>query len=125
MIHGYVALAFLMHHAWMVALTRNIILKSSMMIPLLKKMVLSSIDARMMVEVTIHGKSIDKRLAVPYNHDLCVQYDAHINVEHCAQNKLIKYLHKYMHEGLDWATIVIEDNVQNAENEITAQYYES
>ena len=29
-----------------------------------------------------------------------------------------------MHKGLDWATIVIEHNVQNAKNQIGPQYYE-
>ena len=51
--------------------------------------------------ITIHGKSIDNRWVVPYNRDLCVKYDAHINVERCAQKKVIKYLHKYMHEEPD------------------------
>ena len=40
-----------------------------------------------------------------------MKYDAHINVERCAQKKVIKYLHKYMHKGPDRATFVIEDNV--------------
>ena len=63
--------------------------------------------------VTIRGKRMDNRWVIPYNRDLCVKYDAHINVERCAQKKVIKYLHKYMHKGADRATIVIEDNVQH------------
>jgi len=44
-----------------------------------------------------------------------VKYDAHINVERCAQKKVIKYLYKYMHKGLDRATFVIEDNVHSTD----------
>ena len=48
-------------------------------------------DGRMIV---INGYQIDNWWVVPYDRDLCVKYDAHINVEHCAQKKVIKYLHK-------------------------------
>ena len=54
---------------------------------------------------------LDNSWVVPYNRDLCVKYDTHINVERCAQKNVIKYLHKYMHKGPDRATFVIEDNV--------------
>jgi len=49
----------------------------------------------------INGKELDNHWIVPYNHDLCVKHDAHINVERCAQKKVMKYLHKYMHRGLN------------------------
>jgi len=62
--------------------------------------------------IAINGNQIDNQLVVPYNRDLCVKYDAHINVERCAQNKVIKYLHKYMHNGPDRATFVLEENGQ-------------
>ena len=63
--------------------------------------------------ITIHGTNIDTRWIVPYNHDLCVKYNAHINVEHCVQKKVIKYLHKYMHKGPNRVTFVIEDNAHS------------
>jgi len=44
--------------------------------------------------ITINGNQINNQRVVPHNHDLCVKYDAHINVECCAQKKVIKYLHK-------------------------------
>jgi len=66
--------------------------------------------------VTIHGKNIDNRWVVLYNRDLYVKYDAHINVECCAQKKVIKHVHKYMHKGPNQATIVVQDNIQNANN---------
>jgi len=65
--------------------------------------------------ITINGKKLDNRWVVSYNHDLCVKYDAHINVERCAQKNVIKYLHKYMHKGPDRATFVIEDNVDSTD----------
>ena len=35
--------------------------------------------------IIINGKELNNRWVVPYNCDLCVKYDAHINVEICAQ----------------------------------------
>jgi len=67
---------------------------------------------------------MDNRWVIPYNRDLCVKYEAHINVERCAQKKVIKYLHKYMHKGADRATIVLEDNVHNPEHGIGPSNYE-
>ena len=66
-------------------------------------------DGRM---ITVNGNQIDKRWVVPYNNDLCVKYDAHINVEHCAQKKVIKYLYKYMHKGPDRTIFVLGENGQ-------------
>jgi len=43
--------------------------------------------------ITINGNHIDNRWVVSYNRDLCMKYDALINVECCAQKKVIKYLH--------------------------------
>jgi len=62
--------------------------------------------------ITINGNQIDNRWVVPYNRELCVKYDAHINVERCAQKKVINYLHKYMHKGLDRAAFVLKENGQ-------------
>jgi len=66
-------------------------------------------DGRMVV---INGKHVDNRRVVPYNRDLCVKYDAHTNVEQCAQKKVMKYLYKYMHKGLDRVTFVLEETGQ-------------
>jgi len=59
-------------------------------------------DGRM---ITINGNQIDNRWVVPYNRDLCVKYDAHINVK-----KVIKYLHKYMRKGPERGTFSLEEN---------------
>ena len=66
-------------------------------------------DGRMIV---INDNHIDNRWVFPYNCDLCMKHDAHINVEHCAQKKVIKYLHKRLYKGPDWATLVLEEKDQ-------------
>ena len=43
----------------------------------------------------------------PYNRDLCVKYDAHINVERVAVHSVVKYLYKYVHKDHDHATIIL------------------
>ena len=43
--------------------------------------------------ITINGKELDNHWVVPYKRDLCVKYNAHINVKRCAQKKFLKYLH--------------------------------
>jgi len=47
---------------------------------------------------------------VPYNRDICIKYDAHINFERVAIRSMVKYLYKHVHKGYGHATIVIEGN---------------
>ncbi|KAL3637308.1 hypothetical protein CASFOL_019607 [Castilleja foliolosa] len=47
------------------------------------------------------GIELDNRFVVPYNRDLLVHFNAHINVEHCGWNMMIKYLFKYISKGAD------------------------
>ncbi|CAN0874983.1 ATP-dependent DNA helicase PIF1 [Linum grandiflorum] len=47
------------------------------------------------------GAVLDNSYVVPYNRDLVVKYQAHINVEICHKGQLIKYLFKYITKGPD------------------------
>ncbi|XP_021770771.1 uncharacterized protein LOC110734962 [Chenopodium quinoa] len=60
--------------------------------------------------IIVNGREVDNRWVVPYNRDLCVKYNAHINVERVAVRSVVKYLYKYVTKGQDRATVVIENN---------------
>ncbi|XP_028085778.1 uncharacterized protein LOC114286752 [Camellia sinensis] len=66
--------------------------------------------------ININGFIVDNRWVIPYNRDLLVRYDCHINIERCAHPKLMKYLYKYVNKGPDRMTTVIEDNVIHPNN---------
>ncbi|XP_056685581.1 uncharacterized protein [Spinacia oleracea] len=63
---------------------------------------------------TKNGHTIDNTFIVPYNVDLLVKYQAHINVEVCNKYTCTKYLFKYMNKGPDMALATIQEATENA-----------
>ena len=55
-----------------------------------------------------HDESIQNCWVMPYSPYLLAKYDAHINVEICANVKACKYIFKYVHKGGDRASLWIE-----------------
>ncbi|CAN1145644.1 hypothetical protein LINPERHAP2_LOCUS14792 [Linum perenne] len=53
--------------------------------------------------------ALDNAFVVPYNRNLIVKYQAHINVEICHKGQLIKYLFKYITKGPDRSEIAAEN----------------
>ncbi|XP_030749242.1 uncharacterized protein LOC115877223 [Sitophilus oryzae] len=54
---------------------------------------------------TIDGKIYNNSRIVPYNRYATLKYRCHINFEVCGSLSSMKYLFKYVHKGVDSATI--------------------
>uniref|UniRef100_A0A6N2LNR1 Helitron helicase-like domain-containing protein n=1 Tax=Salix viminalis TaxID=40686 RepID=A0A6N2LNR1_SALVM len=54
------------------------------------------------------GIQLHKNYVVPYNRELLLRYNVHINVEICCQSMLIKYLFKYVSKRSDRCRMVVQ-----------------
>ncbi|XP_050232930.1 uncharacterized protein LOC126681431 [Mercurialis annua] len=59
------------------------------------------------------GIILDNQFVIPYNRNLLVKFQGHINVELCNHSRSIKYLFKYINKGPDRAAAVIESTSTN------------
>ncbi len=50
-------------------------------------------------------KKTENNWVVPYNPYLLLKYNCHINVEHCASVKSVKYIYKYVYKGYDCTNV--------------------
>lgn len=99
-------------HTWSTGNAPNITQSDSTLKQQLVKMGMLFIDLGTMVELLILTTfEVDNKWFIPYNRNLTIRYDCHMNVERCAHTKAIKYLYKYIQKGHDRAKVVIESNV--------------
>nr|XP_017221482.1 PREDICTED: uncharacterized protein LOC108198229 [Daucus carota subsp. sativus] len=62
------------------------------------------------IAVKTKGSDLDNRFVVPYNRDLLLLFQCHINVEICNNSRSLKYLFKYCLKGHDNATMLLKKN---------------
>ncbi|XP_031116667.1 uncharacterized protein LOC116020327 [Ipomoea triloba] len=63
--------------------------------------------------VHVKGFNLDNRWIVPYNPQLLLKFDCHINVEVCASIKSVKYIYKYIYKGHDRVSMTLGDNTDD------------
>lgn len=67
---------------------------------------------RTSVIVKKKGVVLDNQYVVPYNRDLLVRFQCHINLEVCNSSRSLKYLFKYCLKGHDTATMLLRKKKQ-------------
>ncbi|XP_038701878.1 uncharacterized protein LOC119998611 [Tripterygium wilfordii] len=67
--------------------------------------------------VTKRDVCLDNQYVVPYNRDLLVKYQAHLNVELCNHSRSIKYLFKYVNKQPDRATAILQLGIDKVDGQ--------
>ncbi|XP_074358786.1 uncharacterized protein LOC141698074 [Apium graveolens] len=67
------------------------------------------------------GINLDNQYVVPYNRDLMLRFQCHINLEICNNSRSLKYLFKYCLKGHDTATMLLKKKSNKSGNEQTAR----
>ncbi|XP_074357752.1 uncharacterized protein LOC141697344 [Apium graveolens] len=67
------------------------------------------------------GINLDNQYVVPYNRDLLLRFQCHINLEICNSSRLLKYLFKYCLKGHDTATMLLKKKSNKSGSEQTAR----
>lgn len=80
------------------------------------------------IHVSKKGVQLDTMYVVPYNPELLMRYQAHINMEYCNKSNAIKYLFKYVNKGPDRVSVEIsnrcKDKIQEEFVDEIKQYYD-
>ncbi|XP_017250901.2 uncharacterized protein LOC108221541 [Daucus carota subsp. sativus] len=71
---------------------------------------------RQNVTVHVRNADLDNQWVVPYNRDLLVKYQCHMNIEICCHARSLKYLFKYCLKGHDTATVHISGKKKKTSN---------
>ncbi|XP_074324208.1 uncharacterized protein LOC141661122 [Apium graveolens] len=70
------------------------------------------------ITVEIRKAELDNQWVVPYNRDLLVKYQCHMNVEICCHARSLKYLFKYYLKGHDRVTVHVQRKRKRQANDI-------
>ena len=73
------------------------------------------------ITVHVHKADLDNQWVVPFNRDLLVKYQCHMNIEICCHAQSIKYLFKYCLKGHDTATVEITGRRRRPQKQATDQ----
>ncbi|XP_074323464.1 uncharacterized protein LOC141660381 [Apium graveolens] len=68
------------------------------------------------------GINPDNQHVVPYNRDLMLRFQCHINLEICNSLRSLKYLFKYCLKGHDTATMMLKKKSNKSGNEQTTRF---